>query len=403
MVRFRVNYGAHIAKNLAYLDYDRLKVILHQQAGEHTVVEGLTFHREEVPSFSVVFFEELARVDHCYVQHMIELDFTLAEMQKLATDYLTNKKTREKWQRKAQEAALKRSATHIHNKITKLETFRLLNRTAAIKILKKHDKLAKETGEESYLDSHMARVGQTEFGDGTKLSIMKEQLEVQYADVFCHGVLEEARGKLRLAKTNTKPEILLGVAFKVGIIITLLAWLAYNFAVAPRLSLLYLTDSDPSVYVYAAVGALITYRWFWGFSVYMWDSVDIDYIFILDLDAIKIMPSSELIFWDTGTITILYLLNVIIFHAMRYQYMHRNDIDFASMSSTTSFFTAVSAHAYVLPITLVVGAVVRMSQSIMEDRSSGVFSYKVFKTVRILSFKMQLCHLSTCSQCCSCC
>jgi len=388
MVRFKVNYGAHIAKNLAYLDYDRLKVILHEQEGETTVKGLINRHHRKDPhqDFSTVFFEEIERIDRCYRQHMLELDFTLADMQKLAKDYLANKKTREKWQRKAQEAALKRSATHLHNKITKLETFRLLNRTAAIKILKKHDKLAKDTGEESFLEPYMIRVGQTNFGDGTKLSLMKEQLEEQYADVFCHGVLEEAQGKLRLAKTNTSPEILLGVAFKVGIIITLLAWLAYNFAVAPKLSLLYVTNSDPSVYVYAGVGALITYRWFWGFSVYMWDSVDIDYIFILDLDAIKLMPSSELIFSETGTLTIAYLLNVIIFHSMRYQSAHKSNTADPSADSLAGFISDLSAHAYIMPLLLVVGAIVRVGSSVMEHRSSGVFSYKVFKTLLRVPF-----------------
>jgi hypothetical protein len=108
----------------------------------------------------------------------------------------------------------------------------------------------------------------------------------------------------------------------------------------------------------------------------MWDSVDIDYIFILDLDAIKLMPSSELIFWDTGTLTIAYLLNVIIFHAMRYQYAHSHD-------HPSGFITALCAHAYIMPITLVIGAIVRVSFSVTEDRSCGVFSYKVFKTVSI--------------------
>lgn len=382
MVRFKVNYGAHIARNLHYLDYDRMKVILHEQEREETKSLLTPAEHDHASKFSEVFFEEVARVDNCYTQHMIDLDYMLVDMQRLANEYSENK-SKEKWRKKAQEAALKRSATTLHNKLAKLETYRLLNRTAAIKILKKHDKLAKETNEASFLVSHMAMVDKTSFGDGTKLSTMRAQLEGLYADVFCHGILEEAQGKLRLAKTLTNPVILLGVAFKVGIVITLLAWLANNFIVAPRLSLLYLTVEDPSVYVYAAVGALLTYRWLWGFCVYMWDSVDIDYILILDLDANKHMPSSDQIFSDTGNLTILYLINVLLFHSLRYYYKFRAEGQ-AGVDSAEDGIAWLSERAYIMPVLLVVGTLIRVSMALCDPSSKGVFSTKTFTKVRCI-------------------
>lgn len=396
MVRFKVNYGAHIDRNLHYLDYDRMKVILHEQEHEETkaLLTPAAGEHEHSSKFSEVFFEEVARVDNCYVQHMIDLDYILVDMQRLAHEYLENK-TKEKWRKKAQEAALKRSATTLHNKLTKLETYRLLNRTAAIKILKKHDKLAKQTGEAPSFESHMARVDKTNFGDGTKLNTMRAQLEGMYADVFCHGVLEEAQGKLRLAKTLTNPVILLGVAFKVGIVITLLAWIANNFMVAPHLSLLYLTVQDPSVYVYTAVGSLLTYRWLWGFCVYMWDSVDIDYILILDLDANKHMPSSDQIFSDTGNLTILYLINVLLFHSLRYYYKFRSEEE-ANFYSTQGFIAWMSQRAYIMPVLLVAGMLIRVSFALSDPSSKGVFSTKTISrviSVEILLLLLQIFHL----------
>jgi hypothetical protein len=308
---------------------------------------------------------------------MIDLEYVLVDAQRLAKEYIEDQ---DKAKKKAREAALKRSTTVLYHKLVKLDTYCLLNRTAAIKILKKHDKLAKDTGLEPCLESYMAIVDKTSFGNGGKLAAMKAQVETMYADVFCGGVHEEALGKLRLAKTQIDPRILLGVMFKVGIVAMLLIWLLNKLIVAPQLSLLYLTTSDPSVFVYAAVGALVTYRWFWGCSVYMWDSADIDYILILDLDANKHMPSSAQIFSDAANWSILYLTNVLIFHSLRFNYRHHDDQP-ATWDTTTGIIAYFSARAYVMPMLLVLGTILRMIVALSQPTSYGVFSSKILKKV----------------------
>jgi hypothetical protein len=242
----------------------------------------------------------------------------------------------------------------------------------------------------------MAIVDKTNFGNGGKLAAMKAQVETMYADVFCGGEHEEALGKLRLAKTQIDPRILLGVMFKVGIVVMLLIWLLNKLVVAPRLSLLYLTTADPCVYVYAAAGALVTYRWFWGFSVYMWDSADIDYILILDLDANKHMPSAAQIFSDAANWSILYLVNVLIFHSLRYNYRHDTDQP-ATWSTVPGIIAYFSARAYVMPALLVLGTVIRMLMEISQPASYGVFSYKIIKKVRFFATLPSLYHVTVIS------
>lgn len=409
MVRFKVNYGAHIARNFAYLDYDRMKYILHdheditkaaataaaeEQASPKPKAKRLSEsftkstaklldHHEHNVDFSRVFYEEITRVDDCFVVHMNELDYVFVDIQRLATEFEEKSKTMPKAQKKAQEAALKRNLTILHNKLARLDTYRMLNRTAAIKILKKHDKLAKSLGEPKVLDSHMERVDKTSFGDGGKIRAMQAQLERLYAELFCSGIMEEAQGKLRLAKTLTNPTVVLAVTFKVGVICTLLAWLVNNLVSTPQISLLYMQMQDPAVYVYAAVAALIIYRWFWGFSVFMWDSVDIDYILILDLDANKHMPRSEQIFSDAATLTILYLINVLLFHSMRwhYQYSHEKESVY-SQNRLSEFLEHMSEHAYIMPVLLIVCTALLVFKAALGSASCGVFSTKIFIRVR---------------------
>lgn len=405
------------------MDYDRMKYILHDheaivkeaaaeaaeaQASPKQTVKSITHsmtkstaklldHHEHNVDFSRVFYEEVTRVDDCFVVHMNELDYVFVDIQRLAKEFEEKSKSMPKPQKKAQEAALKRNLTILHNKLARLETYRMLNRTAAIKILKKHDKLAKSLGEPKVLDSHMERVDKTSFGDGGKIRVMQAQLERLYADLFCSGIMEEAQGKLRLAKTLTNPKVVLAVTFKVGVICTLLAWLVNNLVSTPKIAILYMQMDDPAVYVYAAVAALIIYRWFWGFSVYMWDSVDIDYILILDLDANKHMPRSEQIFSDAATLTILYLVNVLIFHSMRWHYQYSHDKESVySQNAISELFEHWSEHAYIMPVFLIVGTALLIVKSAVGSASCGVFSTKIFIQVRFQQCVLFSWFLCTC-------
>lgn len=380
MVKFKVNYGAHISRAFVYLDYDALKLLLHEdEEGRRLLPKlGPKGTRKE---FVVAFEEELQIVDNCYMEHMIDLEYSISDATRLATEYRTESGANAKAKKKAQEAALKRSLTLIFDKLTKIETYCLLNRTAAIKILKKHDKVARKLGAEECYDTFILKVNRTRFGGENKIDEARRNLEELYARLFCNDILEEARGKLRLAKIHTDPRIRLSVTFKVGIVLTLLAWLLNYMLVSPKLSLLYMTTEDPSVYVYAMVGSLVVYRWFWGFSVYMWDSVNIDYILILDLDASKHMPSADEIFSDAANLSILYMINVLVFHALRHHHIHHDSTQ-ASWDSAAGLIALLSDNAYVMPILLVLGTVIRMLYSILLPASYGVFSGKTFWSVR---------------------
>jgi hypothetical protein len=270
--------------------------------------------------------------------------------------------------RKAQEASLKRNLTILYRKAAQLETFRLLNRTLIIKILKKYDKVHKAE-DDNVFQSLMATVECYRLGNGHKLKDFNNNVEDLYADFFCDGLREEAQGKLTLAKGEHRPKKMFMLAGKVGILITLMTWFFFDVTVSETLSNNYFTKKDPSVYVYAFVASMIVYRWIWGFNVYMWESVGIDYILLLDLDAKKsnIKPSYDQIFSDAANYSILFFINIIIFHAIK--------LSNETVSEDHYSFTAT--HAYALPALLLLGVLGNVISN-CQHISYGVFSLDVF-------------------------
>mmetsp|Transcript_123173 Transcript_123173/g.241631 ORF Transcript_123173/g.241631 Transcript_123173/m.241631 type:complete len:753 (+) Transcript_123173:122-2380(+) len=364
MAQFKVNYNDRvISKNFVYLDYNYHKNELHKvESGQKTFND-----------FSIAFNADVCKVDSCLSVNLTELGAVLEDVQRLAKEYSLSDVQTLKWKKKAQDAALKRNTTVLYNKLVKLEAFCSLNKTAAIKLLKKQDKIALATDCDatSLFNQSMEELEGHDFANCMKLRTMKFQVEILYAEAFCEGILEEAKGKLLLTKMKKDPKISLEVNFKVGVVLSLVVWLIKDCIIAPHLSLLYLTTSDPTIYVYAAVGALVLYRWLWGCCVYMWDSVGIDYILILDLDASKHMPSSTEIFSDASDLSILYLANVIIFHGLRFSHAQEN--------TGTVIMSYLSQRAYMMPILLVVGTCVRATHSLCQSTSYGVFSWRTFQ------------------------
>lgn len=377
MSKFGFQYGVHAAGQRAYLDYDRMKEYLHVHEAEETnALRTEPSAMAHNSTFSNIFFNEMAQVDQAFIKRLEAVHHYFDNFQVLANAYVADD-THEKRHKKVREANLKRSATKIYNKIVKLEDFRLLNRTAAIKILKKYNKIAVRHDLASCYDVYMDRINKMQIGHGRELTEVKDHLTLLYADLFCDGEIEEANLKLALSKNDVYLEVLQWVMLKVGIIVTLILIIVHHGSMLPQLSMLFLQGSDPSVYVYAAVGALISYRWFWGFSVYMWDKAGVDYILVLSLDPNKHMPTYADIYSDAGTLSVLYLLNFQIFHLLRYYHTRPTG---EGLAGVLNYF---SEYAYVLPLALVAGTIVRTIGSYSQPTSYGVFSTYIASRVSV--------------------
>eukprot|EP00603_Paraphysomonas_imperforata_P006873 CAMPEP_0114424970 /NCGR_PEP_ID=MMETSP0103-20121206/6980_1 /TAXON_ID=37642 ORGANISM="Paraphysomonas imperforata, Strain PA2" /NCGR_SAMPLE_ID=MMETSP0103 /ASSEMBLY_ACC=CAM_ASM_000201 /LENGTH=633 /DNA_ID=CAMNT_0001593763 /DNA_START=63 /DNA_END=1961 /DNA_ORIENTATION=+ len=364
MVFFGTNYEAHINDEYgvtSYFNYEILKILTHNQEEDES-----TPYSEHKKAFAELFEKELSRVDDEFADYLNKNDYLMVDCRHLANGLKVYKGN--KAGRKAQEASLKRNLTVLYRKLSDLETYRLLNRTLIIKILKKYDKVHKKHGDPVF-ESLMSTLEFYRLGNGRKLEDFHVDVEMLYAEFFCDGLREEAQGKLTLSKGEHRPKKMFFLAGKIGIFLTLVAWFFFDMSVSPSLTTTYFLAKDPAVYVYAFVAALIVYRWIWGFNVYMWESAGIDYILLLDLDAKKsnIKPSYDQIFSEASNYSILFFVNIIVFHAIKLSNEHLDE----------SEYTFAARNAYVLPTMLLMG-VVGTALNNCRHISYGVFSLNVF-------------------------
>jgi hypothetical protein len=372
MVFFGTNYEAHINEEFgvnSYFNYEILKILIHKQEEMDYVP-----YSEHKQRFAELFEKELSRVDDGFAAYLSTDEYLMVDCQHLANGLKSY--TGSKSSKKAQEASLKRNLTVLYRKLAQLETFRLLNRTLIIKILKKYDKVHKKHSDPIFT-SLMATVDFYRLGNGRKLDSFHSDIESLYAEFFCDGLREEAQGKLTLSKGEHRPKKMFFLAGKVGIFLTLVAWFFFDVSVSPSLASNYFLAIDPAVVVYAFVAALIVYRWIWGFNVYMWDSVGIDYILLLDLDAKKsnIKPSYDQIFSEASNYSILFFVNIIVFHAIK----------ISNESIDESEYSFSSKYSFVLPASLLLG-VFGTAISNCRHISYGVFSLNVFLHVSCMIF-----------------
>lgn len=384
MTQFRFRYGTHSHGHESYLDYVRMKDYLHAHEDDEkeTLLPSAESPYVNTTAFWDIFSEEINRVNKSYMFIMGEISEYLNDLTELAGTFMTDT-SRPKKLRKVQETFLKRIATVLHTKISKLEDFRLLNRTAALKILNKYDKIAtKKQGSKPCLAIYLARMDALEFGHGESLVLAKQTLEELYCTMFCDGVMEEARLKLSLSKTTVSPELMQMVAGKLGVILVLVVWQLNNFILSPHLSMITMLRNDPAWSVYATIGALLLYRWLWGCCVYMWDVARVDYMLVLSLDPNKHMLHCVDIYDDAANLTILYLINILVFHLMRFYYTHTND--------ENEVTRAFSTYAWLMPLFLILGTLFRLVWSWMQPISFGVFSTAVFFRVSEIVYLLLL-------------
>ena len=146
----------------------------------------------------------------------------------------------------------------------------------------------------------------------------------------------------------------------------------------------YLSVSDPVVYVYAIVAALISFQWVWAWNIIMWDTSDVDYILVLDLDSVKHMPTGHQVLREVSLYSILFLANAITFHLLRLYYIDNSKHSPSSSSSVNHILIILSQYVKIVPIILMFGGFLVVGKALSRKISYGVFSRKVIQAVSIL-------------------
>lgn len=383
MGKFGKNYGAHIISEFqaSYLDYDKLKIYIHRAAeckdgsdssmalahqGIPTTGGGGWYgklgmfhpHGEHFESLAALFRQEFLRIEDVYISRLHQLETEFADVRRSAQRYLQTKSTQSHKAAKAAEVALKRILTAFHKELTDFESYRLLNFTACIKILKKHDKLLCPQYEPLF-EKWSDELHGLKFGSSACCDLMIDQVERLYADVICEGDLMEAHGKLRMSKGDYKSSDVFSCAFKAGVLLTLMVWMMNITIINPELAIDFYSQADASVYIYTFTGAFVVYRWVWGILAYLWELGKVKYVTLFDLDDSKHVPNYVDIISNAISWSILYMANIIFYYSLKTAYLDGQKLFIP---------------AWMLPLSLTVSAVSFLLFASLQRESHGLLS-----------------------------
>lgn len=235
----------------------------------------------------------------------------------------------------------KRAYADLYQKMCHLENFCILNLTAIIKILKKHDKQFPLLSMQNTLTGKSTLEILREnlaFSSFKSLNVLLAELQMLYASVFCSGDSDIARAEL-LLKRDTAGVMSANTfftGFQFGMCLLLVLWIVWDvvvdFFLNPKFgreSYLRCHQADANMSlakntsiavrwfekdfpVYRGMASIIFWLWCWGISLYVWNHARINYLFMLELHPETTSTYKEV--WNTASSLTLCLLASFIIH-----------------------------------------------------------------------------------------
>ncbi|PVV03057.1 hypothetical protein BB560_002474 [Smittium megazygosporum] len=169
------------------------QIVLPEEFGYYSIITTFFFQ------FAKIYFATLLKetIDHGTSQNNSFGTKTLINMNKelelTPADYHIRKNDTEKAKRR-----LKKAIKEIYRGFEMLKSFRVLNKTGFVKILKKY---TKATGWEAGPASFLEFVDTNYFVTSTKLDTAIRDIEKVYADRYSGGLISQARNELRIPST----------------------------------------------------------------------------------------------------------------------------------------------------------------------------------------------------------
>jgi len=196
-----------------------------------------------------------------------------------------------------------------------LQNFCILNYTACVKIVKKHDKAFPE----SKLHSRMMRAIEAKsFHRHAGIDKLISDIEGLVADLFCEGNRGHARGMLLTKRGVSKPDwAMLHLGYRMGVAAVLFVWVIQDCAVQVLHRQGQTVFTLPAFPVFRAVGGLLLLHWAWGLSVLTWTRARINYIYLFDFDPRRILKPRE-IFASATSETIWYFLTLLLYYKVKF-------------------------------------------------------------------------------------
>ena len=229
-------------------------------------------------------------------------------------------------------ASSKRAYADLYRNMCYLENYCILNYTALVKIIKKHDKI---NSIQYAMKPILQNLKESSFfSTFQSLTLIKSQHHELYAKVFCSSDKDVARAELLLKRNNlgtqTAAPFLLG--FRFGICLLLFSWILWDVVVdfwinqqkgwiASHKCHTSAADRNVSIAsqwfekdfpVYRGMGSLIVWLWCWGLCLFVWNSSRINYLFMLELDPRTTSTYTEV--WETASSMSIILMTSFIIH-----------------------------------------------------------------------------------------
>jgi hypothetical protein len=207
--------------------------------------------------------------------------------------------------------SIQRALVDQYRTVKLLHNFAIMNYTAFVKIVKKHDKVNKE---------HKGRYKQVIrpsniCGEGKAVEALEEKMEIFYAEWFCDGNRREAIAQM-LPKRGDGLEMdwsQLRLGYRMGMCTILGLWVCWD-CVWGLLSEHSTTIGARTAFpVFRGVGGLLFLQWFWGMSVWVWTRYRVNYIYLFDLNP-RIVDSPLSIFNSAVDNTLVFLVLMLLYY-----------------------------------------------------------------------------------------
>ncbi|GMH85966.1 hypothetical protein TrST_g9959 [Triparma strigata] len=197
---------------------------------------------------------------------------------------------------------LKLQLKSLYSSYNTLESFRSLNQTAALKILKKQTKnyphLYPNSADSK--DAVMSTLDSIWTSDDGKDKVVES-----YKNIFCKGDPREALMELRVPKRQPSPSFLLQLGFRLGVLLMTSTWLLWDLVVdstSGKSGSIHVLE-EPVTYVYSFCSSVILVYIGWGILKISWEGVGVNSDFIMEMDARKCNGGREILsagaFWGS--------------------------------------------------------------------------------------------------------
>mmetsp|Transcript_2066 Transcript_2066/g.4700 ORF Transcript_2066/g.4700 Transcript_2066/m.4700 type:complete len:825 (+) Transcript_2066:418-2892(+) len=207
--------------------------------------------------------------------------------------------------------SVKRAFRDLYREMNYLQNFAILNYTAFVKILKKHDKA---TG--LRMNKPLTRYLHQHYEDGfiktERLHQLIESVERDFANNFCAHNVTVARSELLLKQETVDDWDMLHIGLRLGMVIVLVIWVLWDVAIDAWIKPDEAQMPPEISRIFRGFGFFVVGLWMWAFCIYVWTTERIHYIYLFEFDPRRTLLPDEMLS-KASMVTLVYLTHLLVY------------------------------------------------------------------------------------------